>query len=247
MAAATSVIAGIGATSLVAGLGSSIAGGVMAAKQQEEMNKRIDEMNAIARQKLEFAQDIYSDWQEAYGPINSELSTYYANLSADSLKKNYADDNLAASNSLMKNVDAARQNLQNTFRKQGMANSGAAASAELKLATDAIGKKTLIDYDTAQKQSNAAQEAINLKQNYYNMGLAEKGVGVSAMSDAYNTQIGAVQGAYNNNAQQQQNWGNLTQMGLGMVGSGMGLMASAAASADQDARFNKLLGAIGKK
>lgn len=247
MAAATSVIAGIGATSLVAGLGSSIAGGVMAAKQQEEMNKRIDEMNAIARQKLAFAQDIYGEWKEMYGDVGNELGNYYANLSADSLKANYKDDNIAASNSLMKNVDAARKNLETTFRKQGMTNSGAAASADLKLATEAIGNKTLIDYDTAQKMSGAAQEAANLKGNFYNMGLNEKNMGIAAMSDSYNTQINTLQAAYGNEATQQQNWGNLTQMGLGMIGSGMGLMASSAASAQQDKNFNKLLSTLGNK
>lgn len=247
MAAATSVIAGIGATSLAAGLGSSIAGGVMTAKQQKEMNKRIDEMNAIARQKLAFAQDMYADWKEMYGDVGNELGEYYANLSADTLKANYRDDNIAASNSLMKNVDAARKNLQDTFRKQGMTNSGAAASAELKLATDAIGSKTLIDYDTAQKMSGAAQEVANRQGTFYGAGLAEKNMSAAAVAGGYDTQINTTQMAYNSNAAQQQNWGNLTQMGLGMVGSGAGLMASAASSLQQQKNFDKLVNTLGKK
>lgn len=228
MAAATSVMLGLGTISTIGGAIATGIGAKRAEEAQREANRIAEEANAIARQKLAFAQQVYTDWQDTYGPINNQLAEYYATLSADGLASYYKDAGDAATTTVLRNVDAAKRQLQQTFNKQGMANSGAAAAAEMQLATNAIGQKAAIDYDTNLKTHLAGMQVMDQKKAYYGMGLSEKGQALSLVNDAYNTNINALGYKMQANNMAMNNAQDLLNSGVSMIGSGMGYFADAA-------------------
>lgn len=234
MAAVSSIIAGVG---IAAGIGSTIYGAVSKSEAEKRQQDAIAEQNAIARQKLQFAQEQYADWQKRYGKVNQDLANYYSNLSATGFRQKMELANNAAANQTLKNFDTSLKNMQTTFAKQGMSNSGASAAAELQMQGNLLSAQASNNFTNEMNKLSADQMVADQKMNYAALGKQEQAMVNSMMEGSYNTQMDVAyqqQMAAMQKSQEANNWissGIDTMFGAAGLFSGVGGGAKAAAGA----------------
>lgn len=230
MAAMSSIAIGtavVGGVSALFGAANTLHSSQKAKEAKKEQERAIAEANAVARQKLAFAQDIYKDWQDTYGAVDKKLGEYYANLSADGVKSMIQNAEVSATNSIMSNINNTRQQLSNTFQKQGMGNSGAAAAAEMQLGAQALSAKSAISWDAQNKMLNAGQQVANAQGQFAALGAQKQQIAAGLMNGAFDANMNAanmqMQAANNQMQYAQQGMAD----GMSTIGSGLGMMASA--------------------
>lgn len=141
------------ATSAVVGVGSAVASS-KAARKANRTSK-----NAQADQ-MAFEQEKYDAWNEVYGPIQDNLSSYYQNVSPDY----YATMGLEA---FEKEYQTSLQRLDESFAQRGIAtDSGIAASIEAQGELNAAEQRAGIRRDS---ERMAAED----KQNFLQVGLGQ--------------------------------------------------------------------------
>lgn len=200
------------------GIGSSIS----ASRRQEELMR---EANAINAQKLAFAKEIYANWQKTYGTINTQLGQHYANLTAQNLISSYEKAGIAQNNTVLKQLENTRRQLQQQFQQQGLKDSGINIAANMQLEARGMEAQAAINHDTTMRKLGAEKEVMADKAGFYQMGLQEKQMAIDAMTGAQNSRLQTV-GAGLQLAEQRRAEGmNMLASGITQLGTTLGYMS----------------------
>lgn len=159
-------------------------------------------------QQLEFQQQQYADWENIFGPIQENLSSYYKNLSSDSIAS------LGIQN-IEQSYVQSRQNLDTQLAKRGISGSGAAAAGLTQLeSARMLGK--------AEVRTNAPQQAAQQQLGFLSAGLGLQSGLQQGISNTYGNQMQM----YGQNAQTQLgqagNYANQAAQGYAGIGSSVG-------------------------
>lgn len=207
-----------GGLGILFGIGSSAS----ASRRQEELMR---EANAINAQKLAFAKEIYANWQRTYGTINTQLGQHYANLTAQNLISSYEKAGIAQNNTVLKQLENTRRQLQQQFQQQGLKDSGINIAANMQLDARGMEAQAAINHDTTMRKLGAEKEAMADKAGFYQMGLQEKQMAIDAMTGAQNSRLQTV-GAGLQLAEQRRTEGlQMMQSGLTQLGTSLGYMS----------------------
>ena len=108
-------------------------------------------------EQLDFQKKQYEDWENIFGPIQDNLSSYYKHMSPDSIAS------LGIQN-IEQSYTQSRQNLDTQLAKRGITNSGATAAGLTSLEnTRMLGK--------AEVRSNAPQQVAQQQLGFLSAGL----------------------------------------------------------------------------
>ena len=108
-------------------------------------------------EQLDFQKKQYEDWENIFGPIQDNLSSYYKNMSPDSIAS------LGIQN-IEQSYIQSRQNLDTQLAKRGITNSGATAAGLTSLEnTRMLGK--------AEVRTNAPQQVAQQQLGFLSAGL----------------------------------------------------------------------------
>lgn len=207
-----------GGLGILFGIGSSAS----ASRRQEELMR---EANAINAQKLAFAKEIYANWQKTYGTINTQLGQHYANLTAQNLISSYEKAGIAQNNTVLKQLENTRRQLQQQFQQQGLKDSGINIAANMQLDARGMEAQAAINHDTTMRKLGAEKEVMADKAGFYQMGLQEKQMAIDAMTGAQNSRLQTV-GAGLQLAEQRRTEGlQMMQSGLTQLGTSLGYMS----------------------
>lgn len=207
-----------GGLGILFGIGSSAS----ASRRQEELMR---EANAINAQKLAFAKEIYANWQRTYGTINTQLGQHYANLTAQNLISSYEKAGIAQNNTVLKQLENTRRQLQQQFQQQGLKDSGINIAANMQLDARGMEAQAAINHDTTMRKLGAEKEVMADKAGFYQMGLQEKQMAIDAMTGAQNSRLQTV-GAGLQLAEQRRTEGlQMMQSGLTQLGTSLGYMS----------------------
>ena len=126
-------------------------------------------------EQLNFQKEQYADWENIFGPIQDNLSSYYKNLSADSVAS------LGIQN-IEQSYIQSRQNLDTQLAKRGITNSGATAAGLTSLEnTRMLGK--------AEVRSTAEQTVAQQQLGFLSAGLGLESGLQQGVSNAYSNQM----------------------------------------------------------
>lgn len=134
--------------------GASVAGAVISSNASSKASKRAAASNAEA---TDFAKQQYQDWQNVYGPIQDNLSSYYSNLSPDY----YESVGLEA---FQKEHQTAMEDIDASLAQRGLTNSGVASS--IKSVADLTAAST-----RAQIRRNAPAQVAAQQQGFLQVGM----------------------------------------------------------------------------
>lgn len=161
--------------------------------------------------QLDFQKEQYADWENIFGPIQDNLSSYYKNLSADSVAS------LGIQN-IEQSYVQSRQNLDTQLAKRGITNSGATAAGLTSLEnTRMLGK--------AEVRSTAEQTVAQQQLGFLSAGLGLQSGLQQGVSNAYSNQaniLGQQSTAATNSANNYSNQAAQAYSGIGSsVGTGI--------------------------
>ena len=162
-------------------------------------------------EQLNFQKEQYADWENIFGPIQDNLSSYYKNLSADSVAS------LGIQN-IEQSYTQSRQNLDTQLAKRGITNSGATAAGLTSLEnTRMLGK--------AEVRSTAEQTVAQQQLGFLSAGLGLQSGLQQGVSNAYSNQaniLGQQSTADTNSANNYSNQAAQAYSGIGSsVGTGI--------------------------
>ena len=162
-------------------------------------------------EQLNFQKEQYADWENIFGPIQDNLSSYYKNLSADSVAS------LGIQN-IEQSYVQSRQNLDTQLAKRGITNSGATAAGLTSLEnTRLLGK--------ADVRSTAEQTVAQQQLGFLSAGLGLQSGLQQGVSNAYSNQaniLGQQSVADTNSANNYSNQAAQAYSGIGSsVGTGI--------------------------
>ena len=162
-------------------------------------------------EQLNFQKEQYADWENIFGPIQDNLSSYYKNLSADSVAS------LGIQN-IEQSYVQSRQNLDTQLAKRGITNSGATAAGLTSLEnTRMLGK--------AEVRSTAEQTVAQQQLGFLSAGLGLQSGLQQGVSNAYSNQaniLGQQSTADTNSANNYSNQAAQAYSGIGSsVGTGI--------------------------
>lgn len=173
------------------GAGTSISASKSASKSADKAYASADAASQLqyetSMEQLAFQKEQYADWENIFGPIQDNLSSYYKNLSADSVAS------LGIQN-IEQSYVQSRQNLDTQLAKRGITNSGATAAGLTSLEnTRMLGK--------AEVRSTAEQTVAQQQLGFLGAGLGLESGLQQGVSSAYSNQMNM----YGQNAQNQLN------------------------------------------
>lgn len=159
-------------------------------------------------EQLAFSKQQYDDWQSIYGPIQDNLSSYYKNLSSDSVAS------LGIQN-IEKEYSRSSQLLEQSLAKRGITNSGATTQSMTQLESARM-------LGRAEVQANAPMVAAQQQQGFLNAGLGAQSQAVSGINSAFGNQISMLGQQAGNNLAQAQSYTNQAAAGYAGIGSSVG-------------------------
>lgn len=159
-------------------------------------------------EQLAFSKQQYDDWQSIYGPIQDNLSSYYKNLSSDTVAS------LGIQN-IEKEYNRSSQLLEQTLAKRGITNSGATTQGVTQLESARM-------LGRAEVQANAPMVAAQQKQGFLSIGLGAQQQAISGINNAYGNQVSVLGQQAGNNLAQAQNYTNQAAAGYAGIGSSIG-------------------------
>lgn len=194
------------------GAGTSYMGAKSSSKSADKALASADASSAlqydISMQQLEFQQQQYSDWENIFGPIQENLSSYYKNLSSDSIAS------LGIQN-IEQSYVQSRQNLDTQLAKRGISNSGAAAAGLTSLEnTRMLGK--------AEARTNAPQQAAQQQLGFLSAGLGLQSGLQQGISNSYGNQMNILGQQSSNSLQQASQYTQQAAAGYAGIGSSVG-------------------------
>lgn len=195
--------------------GASIIGGLFgmksASKAQKEAANYQRQMLELQRQQFAFMQAQYANWEQMFGSIGDNLSSYYKNLNPDT----YAAKRITL---VEQEYNRASEAINADLARRGMANSGAAISSMNQLEVNRATARV-------DARLQAEQDVRNQQLQFLGIGLGQKAGIINGMQNATNS-LTQTLGNVSNNYQQQAimgatSAGQMISSGLGMIGSGI--------------------------
>ena len=159
-------------------------------------------------EQLAFSKQQYDDWQSIYGPIQDNLSSYYKNLSSDTVAS------LGIQN-IEKEYNRSSQLLEQTLAKRGITNSGATTQGVTQLESARM-------LGRAEVQANAPMVAAQQQQGFLSLGLGVQQQAISGINNAYGNQVSVLGQQAGNSLAQAQNYTNQAAAGYAGIGSSIG-------------------------
>lgn len=177
--------------SAVVGAATSYSSGKSASKaaklQADASNKATEASLKASEEQLAFQKQQYADWEDIFGPIQDNLSSYYQTLSPDTYTS------LGLQN-LQKSYQTSRDSLDRSLAQRGLSNSGAAVQGLTDLSTQRM-------LGEANIRQSAPQAVESQKQNFLSIGLGLQPGLQSGIANAYgniaNTNMNAATNALN--------------------------------------------------
>lgn len=159
-------------------------------------------------EQLAFSKQQYDDWQSIYGPIQDNLSSYYKNLSSDTVAS------LGIQN-IEKEYARSSQLLDQALAKRGITNSGATTQGITQLESARM-------LGRAEVQANAPMVAAQQKQGFLSVGLGAQQQATAGINSAYGNQINLLGQQASNATSQATNYSNQAAAGYAGIGSSVG-------------------------
>ena len=198
--------------SAVVGAASSASAAKSASKSANAANASADAAAQLqydaSSEQLAFSKQQYDDWQSIYGPIQDNLSSYYKNLSSDTVAS------LGIQN-IEQEYNRSSQLLEQTLAKRGITNSGATTQGVTQLESARM-------LGRAEVQANAPMVAAQQKQGFLSIGLGAQQQAISGINNAYGNQVSVLGQQAGNNLAQAQNYTNQAAAGYAGIGSSIG-------------------------
>lgn len=199
--------------------GTAVLGAVTSAKAAKSASASSAAQTAVASEtaaaqneasmaQLEFQKQQYADWENIFGPIQNNLSSYYQNLHPDTFAS------LGIQN-IEKQYATSRQNLDVALAKRGIENSGATVAGLTQLeSARMLGK--------AEAQTNAPMQVAQLQQGFLATGLGTQSNLQSGISNAYSNQMNVLGQQSSNALNQAGNYAQQAAAGYAGIGSSIG-------------------------
>lgn len=198
--------------SAVVGAASSANAAKKSSKAAKSASKSADAAAQLqyeaSSEQLAFSKQQYDDWQSIYGPIQDNLSSYYKNLSSDSIAS-------LGIQSIEKEYSRSSQLLEQSLAKRGITNSGATTQGVTQLESARM-------LGRAEVQANAPMVAAQQKQGFLSVGLGSQQQAISGINNAYGNQVSVLGQQAGNNLAQAQNYTNQAAAGYAGIGSSIG-------------------------
>lgn len=200
----------IGAAAI--GAGSSALSAKSASKASKAATSSADAAAQLqyeaSSEQLAFSKQQYEDWQNIFGPIQDNLSSYYKNLSSDTVAS------LGIQN-IEKEYARSSQLLDQSLAKRGIANSGATTQGITQLESARM-------LGRAEVQANAPMVAAQQKQGFLSIGLGVQQQATAGINSAYGNQISLLGQQATNATNQATNYSNQAAAGYAGIGSSVG-------------------------
>jgi len=159
-------------------------------------------------EQLAFQKQQYDDWEGIFGPIQSNLSNYYKNLSSDTVAS------LGLQNIETQYV-SSRQNLDTALAKRGITNSGATVSGLTQLeSARMLGK--------AEVQANAPAQTAAQQLGFLQTGLGQQSSLQQGISNSYTNQMNMFGQQATSNLNQANQYSQQAAAGYAGIGSSIG-------------------------
>ncbi|EDP2370856.1 hypothetical protein GKB09_03840 [Campylobacter jejuni] len=195
--------------------GASIVGGLLGSKSASAAQKQAADyqrqMLDVQRQQFAFMQAQYANWEQMFGSIGNNLSTYFKNLNPDT----YAAKRISL---VEQEYNRASEAINADLARRGMANSGAAVSSINQLEINRASARV-------DARLQAEQDVRNQQLQFLGIGMGQQPALLSGMQSSANSltqTLGNVSANYQNQAMiGAQNSANMIGSGIGMIGSGI--------------------------
>lgn len=200
-------------------IGSAVLGAASSAKSAKSASSSANAATASAdaaarlqyeasSEQLAFSKQQYDDWQNIFGPIQDNLSSYYKNLSSDSVAS------LGIQN-IEKEYARSSQLLDQSLAKRGITNSGATTQGMTQLESARM-------LGRAEVQANAPMVAAQQQQGFLSIGLGVQQQATAGINSAYGNQISLLGQQATNSISQANNYSNQAAAGYAGIGSSVG-------------------------
>lgn len=193
----------------VMGVVSNVASGVSAQRdanaaqkaQQDALNKMLE----MSDEQIQLYKDQLDNFQSVFGNVEQNLQNYYKSLSADSVAAKEIQN-------LEVEFNRASTQINQQLAQRGLSSSGAAASANVTLATN-------LALNRASARSNAEQNVANQQLSWYTLGQQQKQTALSGLSNAYSQAIGLQGNLANYYGNQASSSGQVATQSFSNIGS----------------------------
>lgn len=200
-------------------VGSAVVGAASSAKSAKSASSAASAATASAdanaqlqyeasSEQLAFSKQQYDDWQSIYGPIQDNLSSYYKNLSSDTVAA------LGIQN-IEKEYARSSQLLDQSLAKRGLSNSGATTQSMTQLESARM-------LGRAEVQANAPMVSAQQQSAFLSAGLGAQSQALSGINNAYGNQISLLGQQAANATSQANNYSNQAAAGYAGIGSSVG-------------------------
>ena len=200
-------------------IGSAVLGAASSASAAKSSSKAAKSATASAdaaaqlqyeasSEQLAFSKQQYDDWQNIYGPIQDNLSTYYKNLSSDTVAS------LGIQN-IEKEYARSSQLLEQSLAKRGLSNSGATTQSITQLESARM-------LGRAEVQANAPMVSAQQQSAFLSAGLGIQSQALSGINSAFGNQINLLGQQASNATSQANNYSNQAAAGYAGIGSSVG-------------------------
>lgn len=159
-------------------------------------------------EQLAFSKQQYEDWQSIYGPIQDNLSSYYKNLSSDSIAS------LGLQN-IEKEYSRSTQLLDQALAKRGITDSGATTQGMTQLESARM-------LGRAEVKTNAPMVAAQQQSAFLSAGLGQQSNLQQGINNAYTGQISMLGNQAVNKLGQAQTYTQQAAAGYAGIGSSIG-------------------------
>lgn len=159
-------------------------------------------------EQLAFTKQQYEDWQNIFGPIQDNLSSYYKNLSSDTVAS------LGIQN-IEKEYIRSSKLLDQSLATRNIANSGIANQSISQLESARM-------LGRAEVQTNAPMYTAQQQQGFLSIGLGVKSEALSGISSAYGNQVSLLGQQATNATNQANKYSNQAAAGYAGIGSSIG-------------------------
>lgn len=164
--------------------------------------------NEASLAQLEFQKQQYSDWENIFGPIQENLSSYYKSMRPETLSA-------IGIQNIEQSYNQSKKALDTGLAQRGLTGSGQQAASLTQLETS----KTLAK---AEVRTNAQQQVAQQQLGFLSAGLGLQSNLQQGISGAYTNQMNALGNQASNSLAQASNYGQQAAAGYAGIGSSIG-------------------------
>ena len=159
-------------------IGSAVLGAASSASAASKASSSANAATAAASEasaeQLAFSKQQYEDWKSVFGDVQTNLASYYKNLTPDSIVA-------SGTQNIQQEYSKANQQITQALAQRGIAGSGLEGQAMVDLAQKQA-------QDTANLKIQAPQMAAQEKRKFLALGLNQGSLAASSVNQAYDTQ-----------------------------------------------------------